>query len=61
MATIEQRLQALESKQPKADMSGLLILIEGEITEVQQKQIDEAERIGQDVFRVEFIAPIKTN
>lgn len=61
MATFEQRLQALEAKHPKSNIDGLLILIDKDVTELQKKQIEEAERIGQHVIRVEFIAAIKAN
>lgn len=58
MATIEQRLEALEKKQPAVNINCLLIIMDGDdVTEEQQLQIDEAERIGQRVIIVGFGKP----
>lgn len=57
MASIEQRLQALESKQSNPNTNGIVVIMDGELTESQQKQIDDAERIGQMVIKVMFISP----
>ena len=57
MASIEQRLQVLESKQSNPNTNGVIIIIDGELTESQQRQIDDAERIGQIVIKVMFISP----
>lgn len=58
MATIEQRLVALEKKQPMANINCLLIIKDGDdVSGEQQRQIDEAERIGQRVIIVGFRNP----
>lgn len=59
MATIEQRLQALESKQTIASKNCIVIFKIGDITAAQQQQINEAEQIGQQVIVVEFVSLAK--
>ena len=56
MASIEQRLQALESKRLKADKNLIVVFKDGDLTEAQKDQIKEAELIGQDVMVVEFVS-----
>ena len=57
MATIEARLQALESKHIEP-LNMMIIILDGdEPTEDQQRQIDEGERIGQKVMVVSFVSP----
>lgn len=53
MATIQQRLETLESavkKKFKVSLPPIMIFIDGEITAKQQHQIDEAESNGCDVI-----------
>jgi hypothetical protein len=57
MATIEARLQALESKHAEP-LNMMIIILDGDKpTEDQQRQIDEGERIGQKVMVVSFVSP----
>ena len=57
MATIEARLQALESKHIEP-LNMMIIILDGdEPTEDQQRQIDEGERMGQKVIVVSFVSP----
>ncbi len=51
MATIEQRLQALESK-TTGNLSPLILIVGDDITPEQQQQIDEAESKGRKVVLV---------
>lgn len=51
MATIEQRLQALESK-ATGNLSPLILIIGDEITPAQQQQVDEAESQGRKVLLI---------
>ena len=49
MATIEQRLQALESK-ATGNLSLFILCLDGEIAPEQQQQVDEAESEGRKVL-----------
>ena len=53
MATIEQRLQSLESK-AIGNLSALILCIDGEITPEQQQQVDEAESQGRKVLLIRW-------
>jgi len=56
MATIEQRLQALENKVTN-NLNGVVLIIYGDITQEQQLEIDEARKNGQKVILVTFVSP----
>ncbi len=56
MASIEQRLNALEKQRPVANVSVCIIYMDGELTEEQQHRIDDAKRIGQKIIVIEYVA-----
>jgi hypothetical protein len=57
MATIEARLQALESKHAEP-LNMMIIILSGEDPNPEQQiEIDECERVGQKVMVVSFVSP----